>query len=271
MQEKDLKFLENKAKEIRRTVLKMLCKAKSGHTGGSLSCVEILLTLYYRVMRHNPKKPNWAERDRFVLSKGHAAPTLYAVLADRGYFPKEKLWTLRKFGSLLQGHPINKLPGVEIPTGALGHGLSISNGMALAARIDKKDYKVYCLMGDGEINEGEIWEAVMTAKHYKLSNVIGIIDNNGQQLDGFTKDIKDTHPLADKFRAFGWETLVVDGHDFAQLISAFTIANQKRESPTMVIAKTIKGKGVSFMENNLEFHGRAPTEEELKWALMQLQ
>lgn len=262
--------MKNKAKEVRRTVLKMLCKAKSGHTGGSLSCVEILVTLYYKIMRHDPKNPKWEDRDRFVLSKGHAAPTLYAILADNGYFDKELLWSLRKLGSPLQGHPTNRIPGIEVPTGSLGHGLSISNGMALAARIDRKEYMVYCLLGDGEVQEGEVWEAAMTAGYRGLSNLVAVIDNNNQQLDGFIKDIKNVYPLEDKFRAFGWNAVTVDGHDFSQLISAFYMAKEEKERPTVIIAKTVKGKGVSFMENNLEFHGRAPTEEELKWALMEL-
>ncbi len=270
MQKKEINFLKRKTKEIRKKVLTMLCKARSGHTGGSLSCVEILVSLYYKIMRHDPKNPQWEDRDRFILSKGHAAPTLYAVLADLGYFDEKLLDSLRKLGSPLQGHPMTKVPGIEVPTGSLGHGLSMANGMAIAGRIDKKDYHVYCLLGDGELQEGEVWEAAMTAGHRRLSNLVAIVDNNDQQLDGFIRDVKNIYPIEDKFRAFGWNAVSVNGHEFPGLLSALQMAKEERERPTVIIAKTVKGKGVSFMENNLEFHGRAPTEEELKWALMEL-
>ncbi len=267
----DISFLKRKATQIRKDVLKMLARAGSGHTGGSLSCVEILVALYYKVLRHNPKKPKWRERDRFVLSKGHAAPTLYAILADMGYFPKRLLWTLRRLGSPLQGHPSSRmLPGIEVSTGSLGQGLSISNGMALAARIDKLPYRVYCLLGDGELDEGETWEAALTSSHYHLSNLTAIIDHNRIQLDGFTSDIKNTEPIGDKFKAFGFKVMEVDGHNFEELLNAFEIAKLEREAPTMIIAHTVKGKGVSFMENKIEYHGVAPTEEELKWILAEL-
>jgi len=262
--------LVKKSKEIRRQILVMLSAANSGHTGGSLSATDILTALYYHVMSHKPDEPHWPERDRFVLSKGHAAPALYAILADCGYFGKEHLKTLRRFGSLLQGHPCFCTPGVEVCTGSLGHGLSLANGMALGNRIDEKTSEIYVLLGDGECQEGQVWEAAMSAGHYKLGNLTAIVDKNGLQIDGTTKDVMDIDPIDDKFRAFGWQVLVIDGHDFRQLLSAFRFAVQERCCPTAIIANTVKGKGVSFMENNLEFHGRAPTEEELKWALAEL-
>lgn len=249
----------------------MLAGANSGHTGGSLSAIDILTALYYYVMNHRPSEPRWPDRDRFVLSKGHAAPALYAILADCGYFPKAHLKTLRKIGSPLQGHPCLCTPGVEVCTGSLGHGLSLANGMALANRIDGKASEIYALLGDGECQEGEVWEAAMSSGHYQLGNLTAIVDKNGMQIDGTTKDVMNIDPVDDKFRAFGWQALVVDGHDFRQLLSAFRFAVQERSCPTAIIANTVKGKGVSFMENNLEFHGRAPTQEELKWALAELQ
>ncbi len=250
----------------------MLTLAGSGHTGGSLSCVEIIVALYYKILRYNPKDPKWSERDRFILSKGHAAPTLYAVLADVGYFPKDLLWTLRKFGSPLQGHPASRrLPGIEVSTGSLGQGLSVSNGIALAGRLDKLDYRVYCLLGDGELNEGETWEAALTTSHHRLATVTAIIDNNGFQLDGRIEEIKNTTPIGDKFRSFGWNVIELDGHNVQALLEGFTLAQFERAKPTVIIAHTIKGKGVAFMENRAEYHGMAPTEEELKWALMELE
>jgi transketolase len=262
--------LVGKARELRRSVLMMLAKSGSGHTGGSLSAMDILTALYYHVMNHRPDEPSWPDRDRFVLSKGHAAPALYAVLADCGYFPRKHLDTLRRLGSSLQGHPCLCTPGVEICTGSLGHGLSLANGMALGNRIDERSSEIYVLLGDGECQEGEVWEAAMSAGHFQLGNLTAIVDKNGMQIDGTTKDIMNVDPLDDKFRAFGWQVLVIDGHDFRQLLSAFRFAVQERCCPTAIIANTVKGKGVSFMENSLEFHGRAPTEEELKWALAEL-
>lgn len=259
-----------KARELRRNVLVMLAKAGSGHTGGSLSAVDILTTLYYHVLHHRPDEPSWPDRDRFVLSKGHAAPALYAVLADWCYFPAEHLDTLRKLGSPLQGHPCLCTPGVEICTGSLGHGLSLANGMALGLRIDRKKSRVYVLLGDGECQEGEVWEAAMSSSHFKLSNLTAIVDKNRLQIDGPTSEVMNIDPLDDKFRAFGWQAINVNGHDFKHLVSAFHLAKIETGKPTAIIAHTVKGKGVSFMENNLEFHGRAPTEEELKWALAEL-
>jgi transketolase len=266
----DILELKKKAVEIRKDVLNMLTLAGSGHTGGSLSIVEILLALYYYKLKHDPKHPGWKERDRFLLSKGHGCPALYAVLASRGYFPREELWTLRKVGSRLQGHPQLGLPGIEISSGSLGQGLSIANGIALASRLDKIDIKVYCLMGDGETNEGQIWEAAMTAAHYKLDNVCGIIDFNKLQIDGFCCEVKDMAPYANKWINFGWNAIEVDGHDLEKLMDAFDKANSLKGKPTVIIAHTVKGKGVSFIENKVEWHGIAPKKEECERAVQEL-
>ncbi len=265
-----LTMLEAKARKLRRDILVMLARACSGHTGGSLSAVEILTLLYYHIMRHRPAEPGWPERDRFVLSKGHAAPALYAVLADCGYFPYEYLDTLRRLGSPLQGHPCIGTPGVEVCTGSLGHGLALANGMALGNRIDGSQSRVFALLGDGECQEGEVWEAAMSAGHFRLSHLTAVVDKNGLQIDGPTAEVMNVDPLDEKFRAFGWQAINVDGHNFSHLLSAFRLALEEKRRPTAIVAHTIKGKGVSFMENNLEFHGRAPTDEELKWALAEL-
>ena len=266
----DIIELKKKAVEIRKDILKMLMLAGSGHTGGSLSIVEILLALYCYKLKHDPKKPDWKGRDRFLLSKGHACPALYAVLADQGYFPREKLWTLRKLDSPLQGHPQRGLAGIEISSGSLGQGLSIANGIALAARLDKSDMRVYCLLGDGETNEGQVWEAAMTAAHYKLDNVCAIIDFNKLQIDGFCCDIKDMGPYVHKWADFGWNAIEADGHDIGKLIDAFDKAAQAKGKPTVIIAHTIKGKGVSFIENKCEWHGIAPKKEEYERAVKEL-
>lgn len=262
--------LKIKAIEIRKDILKMLTEAGSGHTGGSLSIVEILLSLYYYKLRHNPKEPDWPQRDRFILSKGHACPALYAVLADRGYFPKEELRTLRKFGGRLQGHPQRGLPGIEISSGSLGQGLSIANGMALGARLDNLPIRVYCLMGDGETNEGQIWEAAMTAAHYKLDNLCGIVDFNRLQIDGFCCDVKNMEPINKKWQSFGWNVIDVDGHDLKALMDALDKAQNVKRKPTVLICHTTKGKGVSFIENKIEWHGIAPKKEELERAIKEL-
>ena len=262
--------LKKKAVEIRKDIMKMLMLAGSGHTGGSLSIVEILVTLYYYKLKHDPKNPNWSERDRFLLSKGHACPALYAVLADIGYFDKKELWTLRKLGSLLQGHPQKGLAGVEISSGSLGQGLSIANGIALAARLDKSDIRIYCLLGDGETNEGQVWEAAMTAAHYKLDHVCAIVDFNKLQIDGFCCEIKDMGPYVRKWADFGWNAVEVDGHDIKKLMDAFDNAAQVKDKPTVIIAHTIKGKGVSFVENKAEWHGIAPKKEEYERAVIEL-
>lgn len=268
MQTKDL---ENKAKQIRRLIIQMLAKAGSGHPGGSLSAADLITALYFSVMRINPVEPKWPDRDRFHMSKGHCCPLWYAVLSQAGYFPQEKLWTLRQLGSLLQGHPDRRTPGVEAASGSLGQGLSVSVGMSLAAKIDQKDYRVYCLMGDGEIQEGNIWEAAMAASHYKCDNLCAILDYNGFQIDGKVKDIMNLEPLIDKWRAFGWHTIEIDGHDMKQILEAYDQAKTVKGKPSIIIAHTIKGKGVSFMENTADFHGRAPTKEETEIALKELE
>ena len=263
--------LEKIAKEIRKDILLMLNMAGSGHVGGSLSCVEILVSLYFKVMSYDAKKPSDENRDRFVLSKGHAAPALYAVLSKAGVFPRDMLWTLRKLGSPLQGHPDSKyLPGVEASTGSLAHGLPQACGMALAGKLDKNPFRVYCLMGDGEMDEGLVWEAFMSASHYKLDNLCVVIDNNTLQIDGRCRDVMNIYPLEEKFKAFGLYTKSVDGHKFSELISVFEGAKNNKRSPTVIIAHTIKGRGVSFMEDKVEYHGVAPTDEELKKALEEI-
>jgi transketolase len=256
----------------------MLAKAKSGHPGGSLSATDLLTCLYYGhfengnpILRYNPQDIRWPERDRFHMSKGHCCPLLYAILADVGYFSAEHLWTLRKLGSLLQGHPDIRTPGVEIASGSLGQGLSVALGMCLAGKIDRKDYRVYCLMGDGEIQEGNIWEAAMAASHYKCDNLCAILDYNGFQIDGKVKDIMNLEPLTEKWQAFGWQVIDIDGHNIVQILKAYQQASQIKGKPTIIIAHTIKGKGVSFMENVADFHGRAPTLEETEKALRELE
>jgi transketolase len=271
MEDSVIKELEEKAKIIRRNIIKMLAEAGSGHSGGSLSCVEILTALYFKVMRHNPKEPKWSERDRFVLSKGHAAPALYATLAEAGYFPKEWLWSLRKTGSPLQGHiDCKKTPGVEISTGSLGQGLSVANGMAIAGKIDKKNYRVFVLIGDGESQEGQIWEAAMAASHYKLDNLVAIMDRNKLQIDGSTENVMNLEPVSEKWQAFGWKTIEIDGHNFKEILNALSPEKIEKGKPTIVIAHTLKGKGVSFMEGVVDFHGKAPTKEEAEKALKEL-
>ena len=268
---KDISFLKEKAKEIRKSIVSMITEAKSGHPGGSLSATDILTALYFSEMNVDPANPKMEGRDRFVLSKGHAAPAIYATLAEKGYFSKDELMTLRKFGSRLQGHPdMKKLPGIEISTGSLGQGLSVANGMALNAKIFDENYRTYVVLGDGEIQEGQIWEAAMTAAHYKLDNLCAFLDNNNLQIDGNVSEIMGVEPLDKKWEAFGWNVIKIDGHDFEQILSALDKARECKDKPTMVIAKTIKGKGVSFMENVCGFHGVAPTLEELERALAEL-
>jgi transketolase len=265
--------LRRMAVRLRIEIIKMIGAAASGHPGGSLSEVELLLGLYFRVLRHDPKNPNWAERDRFVLSKGHGCPALYAVLAEAGYIDPAILPTLRKLGSPLQGHPDKRrLPVLEASTGSLGQGLSIGIGIALAARLDKLDYHTFVMVGDGEIQEGQNWEAAMFAAYHKLSNLTVIVDYNKQQLDGFLKDILDIKPLAEKFRSFGWNAVEIDGHRFEEVIPALERARANTsDMPTAIIANTIKGKGVSFMENNPKWHGVAPKPEEVAAAIRELE
>jgi len=267
----DIDSLRQKACQIRQDILTMLEEAGSGHTGGSLSLVEILIALYYCKLRHNPQDPVWSERDRVILSKGHGCPALYAVLADCGYFPKDELLTLRKYGSRLQGHPEKGTPGIEASTGSLGQGLSIAIGITLAGKLDRRENKVYCIMGDGETDEGQIWEAAMTAAHYKLDNLIGIIDHNDLQIDGPVNEVKNLEPYKEKWSAFGWEVTECDGHDFNSLINALDWADKIKGHPAMIIAHTVKGKGVSFMENDNKWHGVAPVKEDLKKAFKELE
>ena len=266
----DIKKLKSKAIQIRKDILVMLEKAGSGHTGGSLSEVEILLSLYFYKLKHDPKNPKWDERDRFILSKGHGCPALYAVLADAGYFPKEELTTLRKSGTRLQGHPQLGLPGLEASSGSLGQGLSIANGMALSLRLDKKQCRVYCLIGDGESNEGQIWEACMTSSHYGLDNVCVIMDRNRFQIDGPCCDVKNMDDMKSKWESFGWNTIEINGHDIEKLMSALDKAESLKGKPSIIIADTVKGKGVSFIENNNKFHGIAPSKDELEQGLKEL-
>ena len=268
-----IKELENKAKVIRRHIIEMISRCQSGHPGGSLSSADILTVLYFHKMKHDPKNPKWDERDRFVLSKGHAAPVLYATLAEAGYFPKSYLKTLRQIGSSLQGHvDMISLPGIEMSTGSLGQGFSAANGMALACRMDRKNNHIYVVIGDGESQEGQIWEAAMTAGHYKLDNLTVILDHNKYQIDGRVEEIKGIQPIADKWRAFRFNVIDgVNGHDIKSIIKALDDASKAKGKPTIIIAETIKGKGVSFMENNpLDFHGKAPTKEEVIKALEEL-
>jgi transketolase len=257
--------------QIRRDIVTMLTESASGHPGGSLSAVEILSILYFHEMRINPEKPRDPDRDRFVLSKGHAAPVLYSALARRGFFNAEELMGLRKFGAMLQGHPnMNEIPGVDMSTGSLGQGVSTAVGMALAGKLDKKDYRVYTVLGDGELEEGQVWEATMAAAHYKLDNLTAFIDNNGLQIDGKCEDVMNVAPVGEKFRAFGWHVIEVDGHDLLALDAAIQEAKNTKDKPTAVVCKTVKGKGVSFMENEAGWHGTAPSKEQCEKALSEL-
>jgi transketolase len=259
------------ARKTRREIVEMITAAKSGHPGGSLSAVEILVTLFFDVMRHDPGNPHWADRDRFILSKGHACPVLYSVLAQCGYTPEDQLNTLRKMGSIYQGHPdVRFIPALEASTGSLGQGLSLCIGMGLAARLEGRPSRTYVVLGDGEIQEGQIWEAAMFAPFHKLDNIVAIVDYNHIQLDGFVKDIMDLEPLAAKWQSFGWNTLSIDGHSIPALQEAFATAASTKGKPTCIVANTVKGKGVSFMENNPKFHGVAPTQDELQRALQEI-
>jgi len=270
MEEKTESLL-SKSKAIRKTVLEMTTKAASGHPGGSLSAIDVLVTLYFYKMRHNPKDPAWADRDRFVLSKGHASPALYSVLAEAGYFPKDELNRFRHIDSFLEGHPCRKtVPGVDVSTGSLGQGLSIACGLAAAGKLDKKEYRVYCMLGDGECQEGQVWEAAMSASHYRLDNLCAIVDRNSLQIDGSTEEVMALEPLADKWAAFGWNVLTIDGHSISEIKSALDEAQMLRGAPTVIIAHTTKGKGVSFMENVCEYHGKPLNKDQLCDALKEL-
>ena len=269
---KSLEELQDIAKRIRREIVVMIGAAKSGHPGGSLSAVEMVVELYFNHMHIDPKIPKWPDRDRFILSKGHACPVLYAAMAETGFTPIDQLNTLRKLGSIYQGHPdMRFIPSLEASTGSLGEGLSLAIGMGLAARLDGRGYRTYAMFGDGEIQEGQIWEAAMSAAFHKMDNIVALVDYNGIQLDGFVKDIMEVAPLADKWRAFGWHTLEIDGHSFPAIRQALAEAEATKGKPTCIVARTVKGKGVSFMENNPKFHGTAPTPDEVKLALEELQ
>ncbi len=269
--EQTIQMLETKANLLRRHIIKMTFAAQSGHPGGSLSYADVVTALFFKVMKHRPSEPNWEGRDKFVLSKGHAAPVYYAALAESGYFPVEDLQSLRKLGSHLQGHPCRmKTPGVEISTGSLGQGLSVANGMALAAKLDRRLTRIFCLMGDGELQEGQNWEAAMLASHYKLDNITAFIDRNKMQIDGPTEQVMSLEPLGDKWRAFGWNVIEINGHDLRQILDACEAATRVTGKPTMIIAHTIKGKGVSFMEGAIAFHGKAPNADEYRIALKEL-
>jgi transketolase len=259
------------ARELRIDILEMLATSGSGHTGGSLSAIDILTALYFGRMNHSPNYGKSDDRDIFVLSKGHGAPALYAVLARCGYFDKSHLGSLRQLNAILSGHPYSlSTPGVEVSTGSLGQGLSMANGIAMAFRLDKRKGTVFCMMGDGETQEGQIWEAAMTASHRKLDNVVGVLDNNGLQIDGWVRDIKGIEPIGDKWRAFGWEVIEIDGHDMSAILTAIDKAVAVKGKPSLIWAHTVKGKGVSFMENKASFHGLAPTRDELAKALVEL-
>ncbi len=269
--DQQIRELEETARHLRVEVLKMLHTSQSGHTGGSLSAIDVMTVLYFQRMRHNPSNPAWEDRDRFVLSKGHAAPALYACLAGCDYFPRDDLKTLRRLGSHLQGHPdMNKTPGVEVCTGSLGQGISQAVGLAMAARLASRPSRVYTLLGDGEVQEGQVWEAAMSAAHYGLGNLCAIVDQNGLQIDGATEEVMNVGPLGPKFLAFNWHVLEVDGHDIQAISRAFDEAEAVTDRPTAIIARTVKGKGVSFFEHKASYHGVAPSDDELERALQAL-
>lgn len=263
--------VSTKALEMRRMIIEMLAEAGSGHPGGSLSATDIIASLFFHEMRLDPTEPKAADRDRFVLCKGHAAPALYSGLALKGFFPREEILTLRKLGSHLQGHPdMKKLPGVDVSTGSLGQGLSMASGMALAGKLDGADYRVYAVLGDGELQEGQVWEAAMFAAHYKLDNLCAFVDNNGLQIDGNIDMVLSPNPIADKWRAFGWHVMEIDGHNIEEIFSALDRAKAVKGQPTIIVAHTVKGKGVSFMENQAGWHGAAPKPAETEQALAEL-
>ncbi len=267
----DIPQLKAISKELRVDIIRMLVEAGSGHPGGSLSCIDILVTLFFHKMRHRPAEPNWLDRDRFVLSKGHCVPALYAVLAKAGYFSREELLSLRKLNSRLQGHPDrHRLPGIEASTGSLGQGLSVALGMALAGKSSKKDYRVYCMISDGESQAGQVWEAAMAAPKFKLDNLCVLLDYNKIQLSGAVKDIMNLEPLINKWRAFNWNTLEIDGHNFQEIIRSMDKAESVKEKPTLILCHTTKGKGVSFMEGKWEWHGKAPSREEGERAVQEI-
>ena len=264
--------IENKAKEIRRDIIEQVYRASSGHPGGSLSIADIMAVLYFDELNIDEKNPKWEERDRLVLSKGHCSPALYGALAERGFFEKEDLKGFRNINSKLQGHPnMNDVPGVDMSSGSLGQGLSVANGMAISGKLDNKNYRVYCILGDGEIEEGQIWEAAMASNKYKLDNLCVIVDNNNLQIDGTIEEVMSSYPIDEKFKSFGFQIINIDGNDIEEIIKAFDVAKNVKGKPTCIIAKTVKGKGVSFMENKVEWHGKAPNEEQYKQAMEELE
>ena len=268
----DITKLREIAKDIRKGIIEAVYSGKSGHPGGSLSIADIMTVLYFYEMNIDPKNPKDENRDRLVLSKGHCAPALYSTLANRGYFNIEELKTLRHIDSRLQGHPdMKKIPGVDMTTGSLGQGLSAANGMAIAGKLDKKDYRVYCIMGDGEIEEGQVWEAAMASNKYKLDNLCVIVDNNNLQIDGTIEEVMSSYPIDEKFKSFGFQVINIDGHNYQEIIDAFDVARNVKGKPVCIIAKTVKGKGISFMENKVEWHGKAPNEEQYMQALKELE
>ncbi len=271
MKLESVKELEKQAKVIRRGIVEQVYKAQSGHPGGSLSIADIMTVLYFNELNVDEKNPKWEDRDRLVLSKGHCCPALYSCLANRGFFDVSKLEGFREIDSNLQGHPdMTKVPGVDMSTGSLGQGLSCAVGMAIAGKMDKKDYRVYCILGDGEIEEGQVWEAAMSATKYKLDNLCVIVDNNNLQIDGTIKEVMSSYPIDEKFKSFGFQIINIDGHDIEEIMSAFEVAKNVKEKPVCIIAKTVKGKGVSYMENKVEWHGKAPNEEQYKIAMEEL-
>lgn len=267
----DIKQLQEKAKEVRKGIIEAVYSNKSGHPGGSLSIADIMTVLYFNQMNIDEKNPKWEDRDRLVLSKGHCSPALYSCLANRGFFDVEKLKTFRNINSNLQGHPdMNKVPGVDISSGSLGQGLSCANGMAIAGKMDNKNYRVYCILGDGEIEEGQVWEAAMASNKYKLDNLCVIVDNNNLQIDGTIEEVMSSYPIDKKFKSFGFQVINIDGHNIQEIIDAFDVAKNVKDKPTCIIAKTIKGKGVSYMENDVKWHGIAPNEEQYQLAMKEL-
>ena len=267
----DIKQLQEKAKEVRKGIIEAVYSNKSGHPGGSLSIADIMTVLYFNQMNIDEKNPKWEDRDRLVLSKGHCSPALYSCLANRGFFDVEKLKTFRNINSNLQGHPdMNKVPGVDISSGSLGQGLSCAHGMALAGKMDNKNYRVYCILGDGEIEEGQVWEAAMASNKYKLDNLCVIVDNNNLQIDGTIEEVMSSYPIDEKFKSFGFQVINIDGHNIQEIIDAFDVAKNVKDKPTCIIAKTIKGKGVSYMENDVKWHGIAPNEEQYQLAMKEL-
>lgn len=268
--EKDVERLEEQAVQPRRDIVEMIHAAKAGHPGGSLSAVDMITALYFHVMRIDPQNPRWEDRDRFVLSKGHACPALYAALARRGFFDPKHLTTLRQYHSILQGHPdMNKTPGIDISSGSLGNGLAIGVGMAMSGRLHHQDYMTYVMLGDGEVQEGMVWEAAMAAHHHDLGNLVAIVDCNGVQINGWVNEIMTVEPLADKWRAFGWNVVEVNGHNMKDLLTVLHTAKTMRH-PTVILMRTVKGRGVSFMEDDCKWHGNSPSDEELVQAILEI-